>query len=204
MSGDINFEKIKKSSRTSVLISSLGLLLIIGALVYSFFKLNSLQKDISVLSDLRLSLRRDVDSLKQVKDSLSVRLTVSNAINLSDKNVSKEELEKNISDSTAGYVPRIYIHINNEGQRADARKTGMILQKHGFIVPGIEYVGNKSPNQNQIRYFRKTAQEENDISQITGYLEKSGIRLEKRLIKINNLDQIKPRQYEIWFAPDYK
>ena len=52
---DIN--KLEKSSKTSLVISSLGLLLIIGALIYSFIKLSSLQNEITILDGKKNSLK---------------------------------------------------------------------------------------------------------------------------------------------------
>lgn len=198
---DIN--KLEKSSKTSLVISSLGLLLIIGALIYSFIKLSSLQNEITILDGKKNSLKTEIDSLSKLKDTLQTRLTISNTANLSEGIIDKEELEQNLTDTTASVAPRIYLHIKNESQRRKAKEVGMMLQKNGYVVPGIENVGNRSPQVTQLRYFTNSKQEQEDLKQILGLFNKSSVRVVEQFVRSNQRIKIRPRHYEIWFGSDF-
>ena len=51
---------------------------------------------------------------------------------------------------------RVYIQIGDEDQRARATEVVRLLQKRGYIVPGIENVGSKAriPNRSELRHYQ--------------------------------------------------
>ena len=95
--------------------------------------------------------------------------------------------------------PRIYMHVQGNTEKDAARAVEELLEKKDWIVPGIQRVGQKSPNSSQLRYFKKAeksmAEEIHDslknadydisLSYISGYEESKAIR---------------PMHFEIWFA----
>lgn len=54
-------------------------------------------------------------------------------------------------------VPRLFIHIGNESQRADMKKLQDIVRQLGFAIPGIELIKNPEalPVNPNVRYFNE-------------------------------------------------
>lgn len=200
MKDDLDLTKIEKTSKTSVIVSAIGLIVIIAALIYSFVKLQDLQHETNKLSDVRDNLKTEIDSLQKMKDTLSARLTVSSTANLVERQVDKESIEQNLTEQTAVAAPRVYIHISNTSQNIPAKKMAMILQKNGFVVPGIENVGRKAPQVTQLRYFNNSDQEKKDVKYILALLNKQGQRIDEQFVRLTGQRTIRPRHYEIWFG----
>lgn len=98
--------------------------------------------------------------------------------------------------------PRVYIHISNENQRSSARAIEKILESdktNGFIVPGIENVGAKSPDITEIRYFR--SEDSSEATKVMNILRQNGIK-NVRMLSLNGSSKIRPKHLEIWFAAD--
>lgn len=200
MSDNLDLNQIEKTSRKSVMVSGLGLIVIIAALIYSFIKLQDLQQETEKLSDIKENLKSEIDSLQKMKDTLSARLTVSNTANLVEKQIDKESIEQNLTEQTAIAAPRVYIHISNTSQNSPAKKIAMILQKNGFVVPGIENVGNRSPQVTQVRYFNSSNQELKDVKYISSLILKQNLRVDEQLVRLTGQRKVRPRHYEIWFG----
>lgn len=203
MNDNLDLNQIEKTSKKSVMVSGLGLIVIIAALIYSFIKLGDLQKETENLSEVKENLKTEIDSLQKLKDTLSARLMVSNSANLVERQVDKVSIEQNLTDITAVAAPRVYIHISNRSQNSIAKRVATILQKNGFVVPGIENVGNKSPQVTQVRYFNNSEQEKKDVKYILGLFKKQDIRVDEQLVSLTGQSKVRPRHYEIWFGIDY-
>jgi hypothetical protein len=95
--------------------------------------------------------------------------------------------------------PRIYLHVVGDVERTAAKIVESILEKNGWVVPGIERVGEKSPNKSQLRYFRNS--EESMAKEIHDALSKAGYEISLSYIKgYENSTAIRPMHFEIWFA----
>lgn len=97
------------------------------------------------------------------------------------------------------FLPRIYIHIRSNEDRERARAVGERLKELDYVVPGIERLVEKGPDKSQLRYFRKT--EEEQANRILEILREIGIDLDLRYIPGHeDSDEIRPGHFEIWFA----
>jgi hypothetical protein len=115
----------------------------------------------------------------------------------------KKAIERLIppAPSDARNLPRIYLHIGDESQRPRARRIAGQLKQAGYLVPGIENVGERRmPSSTEVRYYEALTDAEKDEAQkIIGLLQGWGIKAEDQEFKLYT----KPWQYEIWFGSDF-
>lgn len=96
-------------------------------------------------------------------------------------------------------IPRIYVHVEGDEERESARGVVRLLETEQFVVPGVQRVGSKSPKVSQLRYFKKS--EEDDAERILQILNKAGY--EASLAYIGGYEDskaLKPMHFELWFA----
>lgn len=98
-------------------------------------------------------------------------------------------------------LTRVYLQIGNESQRGKAKEIATKLKQAGYLVPGIENVGEQAPNgPTEIRYFARTDAEREEANKIVNLLKDWGINTKNAPIRIAT----KPWQYEIWFSSDWR
>lgn len=117
----------------------------------------------------------------------------------------KQYVESNIDqgDGEKKIAARVYIQIGDEDQRARAWEVVRLLQKRGYIVPGIENVGSKAriPARSQLRYYQTDSVAEADIKDIISVLR--GIGVEIQTPPPITSGNVRPRHYELWFGKDF-
>lgn len=102
--------------------------------------------------------------------------------------------------SVAKNLTRIYLHIGDESQRPRARRIAGQLRQAGYLVPGIENVGERGMrNPTQVSYYARTDAEKDEAQKIIGLLQGWGIKAQNRPITVTS----RPWQYEIWFGSDF-
>ncbi len=114
----------------------------------------------------------------------------------------KQVIEQLVRDdpSLTRNLTRIYLHIGDESQRPRARRIAGQLKQAGYLVPGIENVGERVRlSSTQVRYFARTDAEKDEAQKIIALLQGWGIKAEDLPIKVAT----KPWQYEIWFGSDF-
>ncbi|MEO5880789.1 MAG: TIR domain-containing protein [Caldimonas sp.] len=96
---------------------------------------------------------------------------------------------------------RLYLHIAQESDRAAARATVPVLQKQGFIVPGIELV-KEAPRISDVRYFRREDEAAAGIA--ARALQNVGLRtIQPKFIGgYETSAELRPCHYEAWFSAD--
>jgi hypothetical protein len=94
--------------------------------------------------------------------------------------------------------PRVYIHIADNAQRDIAVRARDALRDAGQLVPGIERVGAKAPNETELRYFLPS--EEILAETISKELAAVGIEAPARFISGFEDANIRPHHFELWFA----
>lgn len=103
--------------------------------------------------------------------------------------------------SIARNLTRIYLHISDEKQRPRARLIAKQLKQAGYLVPGIEDVGERGRRiPTQVRYYARTEAERDEAQKIIDLLQGWGIQAQNQPIR----DASRPWQYEIWFGSDFK
>lgn len=99
----------------------------------------------------------------------------------------------------ATLLPRVYIHIQREEQRAKAKEVATSLQKQGYLAPGIERVRVNRLEQTVVRYFREA--EKDEAAQIAKILQGLGIKAAPQYIRgSEDSTKMRPRHYEVWFS----
>lgn len=97
---------------------------------------------------------------------------------------------------------RFYIHIADESQLAPARQLAAFLKKEGYVVPGIEKVGPKGVQGNELRYFRESDPGFPSPQQIEALLNRANAgQWNRRYVAgFEQSAKIPPGQFELWFA----
>lgn len=105
---------------------------------------------------------------------------------------------------SAQLTPVIYIHVAREDQRLKAKQIQQALAFAGYQVPGIEYVGAKSPNQSQLRYFIRTDYGP-ALEKILSQLRSMGLDVNDQFIKMasGKPQALRPNQFELWIGQSY-
>lgn len=120
-----------------------------------------------------------------------------------------EEIEQKesplVSSAQVSIIPRAYLHISNEGQRAQARALQTVLQNENFDVPGIENVGKKGdryiPVNTEVRYYR--SEEFADAVRLLNIVKSKAPELSTGAIPVKvpgNGRGTRPGHFEIWFS----
>jgi len=103
---------------------------------------------------------------------------------------------------TKSLPPRLYIHIGDESQRALAMQAKDALTAKGYVVPGIDNVGSKSPGVNELRFFRKDdpgMPAPKDLVAILNDATREQWK-ESYTSGYENSANIRPGHFEIWFG----
>jgi hypothetical protein len=114
----------------------------------------------------------------------------------------KQAIEQLIqaAPSVARNLTRIYLHIGDESQRPRARRIAGELKQAGYLVPGIENVGERRrPRSTEVRYYARTDAEKDGAQKIITLLQGWGIKAKNERTDVAT----KPWQYEIWFGSDF-
>lgn len=103
------------------------------------------------------------------------------------------------AEARAASQPRIYLHIQDELNREIAQKVGEELRHNSFSVPSIEFLVDGGPQSSQLRYFRKS--EEEQAEHIVEILKSTDVDVKIQYIGgYENSTIIQPQHYELWFA----
>ncbi len=162
-------------------------------------------------------LDTEIEQSKAQKKQLEVQIAslekqkaesekLANAVSSALYAANPKQLQKTIDDSLnsnpeAGVHPRIFIHIRSAAQRPAVRQVADTLRQQGYIVPGIQILVETGPDETQVRYFH--AADESDAQMILGQLAAAGVKnVAAKPNFIAGHDDIRQRQYEIWFAPN--
>jgi hypothetical protein len=105
----------------------------------------------------------------------------------------------NANPTVAAILPRIFLHVRETSQREDASRIAAKLQAAGFVVPGIQILVQEGPKDTQVRYFHDSDKAE--AQKIADDLVASGVK-DAKSVETGGYPSIRPRQYEIWFAPN--
>lgn len=207
-------EKLGKSSRNAGIASLLGAFIVLASLAYSGYKLQHLQETVSakeqelaekqsqatILDSQIAQKKAEVDALQRTISAVGLQ---SEQAGQQVQQAFRAEIAKR--PETAQLLPRVWLHIRDESQRARAKSVAEALLSAGFAVPGIEMVGNKAPNKSQVRYFEKNDQVTKDCDGIVAVAAKMNIALEKEYIPPSaDLVAIQARHYEIFFGADFQ
>lgn len=212
----IDMAKLKSIRKLAQTVAVISLLLFIGLISYSAYQLYQINQRVAeaeqrekALDDVIKEKEKSAEAKQKEIDDLDSKIRAMNDIlsNVRDKapTLAQDAVKQTIESDPrrASILPRIYLHIIDESQRKRAKDIGSVLQKNGYIVPSIEYVGQRIPNfpRTQLRYFNKDEQELKDVNDILQILKNESVKIIDRPIEPSN--NIRPRHYEIWFGADF-
>lgn len=140
-------------------------------------------------------------TLTQAKDTINTQ--VGNLSNLTVPMAGKGASPVSVAPSM-----RVYIHIAEDDQRTAAKKFGDALAQFSLgdvrpLVPGVELVA-RSPSRSVLRCFR--AEEcrtdgERLVKVANSILQRPSLVLEDLSARYGKSTDIRPRHFEVWFAP---
>jgi hypothetical protein len=104
--------------------------------------------------------------------------------------------------SAAALLPRVYIQIVNENDRAFAKQVAARLTEAGVLIIGIQYVSAAvSLQQSDVRYYRTADQPE--AQKILDVIKAAGanpVTPPKYLKGYEDSTRVRPNHYEVWLA----
>lgn len=219
----IDEHKLDRLQSTARLLA-IGVLLVFVALIgYSGYRLRGIQKQIeastATLDEQRIKLRKQEEALAEgrrrkaelegeiaeVEQRLAAMRELSSRIAQENPALVRRAAEEAIvaNPATAASLPRVFPQIRREAQRAGAREIARKLETAGFLVPGIENVGDKSPRRSQVRYFRQNEEGRKDVRELVDLLRQAGVTAEATFVEGYEESIQARRQYEIWFGDDF-
>ncbi|HEV1993274.1 MAG TPA: hypothetical protein VGR03_02985 [Candidatus Acidoferrum sp.] len=162
-----------------------------------------LDSEIERLNTQRAQLQNQIADLqKQKAEADKLGSAVASALYASNPKQAQKTIEDSLnSNPEASVHPRIFIHIRSASQRPAARLVADDFRQNGYVVPGIQILVEAGPDETQARYFH--AADESEAQKILGQLSASGVKnVAAKPNFIAGHDDIRQRQYEIWFAPN--
>ena len=216
----LNLKRLEKMQQALQYVAALVALVFICFITYGYIKLKNIKQEISSSRKTLEHQRKDIERNQLKIDSqnnyiksqrgslLGFEQTIQSitAKNPEQQAEIKKTLEKNIEQNSVGklILPRVYIQIVREDQRAHAAEIVKQLRANGFIMPGIENLANKArlPATSEIRYYESTSVAQQDVDHIASTLQGLSVKLAKPQIVRNN-GSVRSRHYEIWFGMDF-
>lgn len=215
----LNLRRLESIMRLLQYGAAVVLVVFVALIALSWFQLRGIKLDIAAkqgeLARIQTELRSTETALREKQEqykSLDKRFNiVDNALDkLSEDKEGAEKtqsaLEKAVAENgdKSQLPPRIYIQIAREDQRAKADKLAHGLQAKGYLVPGIENVGDKATPTSEVRYCKSDSDHwKKDLDDIAGFLKSSAATLESKQMSDALCSKVPPRQYEIWFGQDF-
>ena len=214
----LDLNKLELVQRWSQYAAVLVLVIFVALFVAGTIMLNNLYARISrgqeTLDKQTQQIEANDLKIKAQEDKINIRDTTIQALldpaakplDAKQADEVKQIVEANI-DRSGGekkIAARVYIQIGDEDQRARATEVVRLLQKRGYIVPGIENVGSKAriPARSQLRYYQTDSAAEADIKDIVSALRAIGIAIQ--LPPPITSSNVRPRHYELWFGKDFQ
>lgn len=101
--------------------------------------------------------------------------------------------------AAAQLLPRVYLHIVSQADRAAADQVAKQLGAAGFIVVSTEYVPAAATLRvSDVRYYKKA--EQAGAERIAAVLKELGVQLRLNYLNLENNTRVRPNHFEVWFA----
>jgi hypothetical protein len=206
----LNLRKLENIQRLFQYGAVLVFLVFLGLITFSYFQWRKIERQIA---GQRETLKQQEQLMKQNQEKIEAQslvlaaLAKANADAPAKTTAQQEEKQQRIElsipkDINARLVPaRVYFQIQREDQRRHASEVARQLQDNGYLVPGIENVGQKASGPTQLRFCASDEAARQDLDQITNLLLKLSIRVKQQ--SISKCGNIRPRHYEVWFGDDF-
>jgi hypothetical protein len=202
--------KLGRRSQLAGMLSLLGAVLIVGALLASYSELRALETrkatlaaEVAKLEAQKVGLRKDNATLYDVINKASIKLAT--GATPAASNAAAATLLIGAPPS-AGDMPvrRVYFQARATNQQPLFRRCADNLLKAGYRVPKLELVPQTGPAVSTVRYFRPTERDE-ALKVVEDLGDCAGTQF--AVVQIGGYEQsplVKPHQFEVWFAKDLK
>jgi Tfp pilus assembly protein PilE len=211
-------KKLRSIQRVSQVIAALSIVAFFALIAYSAYKLYSINRQTAEAAEklnavkaeeakLAAEVKSKQNTIAALDDKIKALNNIYGRIANADPELVRQATKEAIdaSPNAAQALPRIYIHIKDQTQRPRARQIANKLQASGFIVPGIEIVGERAPRSTQLRYFREGDDESADVKTILGLLRSENVKVDSDFNQRYAVaNKIRPRHYELWFGDDFR
>lgn len=211
----LNLKRLEKIQRWLQYGALVVLLIFIGLIALSWLELRQIKSEID-LADSQLQVKKNeikelTANLDQLKSDKKGLLEINGALTTVTRSIGqespkqaqrlKQSIEDSLTETNDGrQIPaRVYIHISSEDQRPFALNIAKRLQSNGYIVPGIENVGDKAPPAADLRYFQKDDGTLKEVQDIHDKCSGWGLKLDVPNKPLSG-HGVRPRHYEIWFG----
>ena len=222
----LNLRRLESIQRVLQYASVLVLFVFIALIAVSYFQLNKLydkkaetEKQIELkngeitekdkeLEDKQDRINDTSDKLDRLQKEYLARKEAFDSLKLNEeqKKAVEQKIENNLAqgDNSKQAPGWIYIQIANKNQMKQATDMARQLNNKGFIVPGIENVGNKAPDTSELRTCGKKNDKltTDDLKEITGALKSFQITLDVPKF-LSNCGKVNSRQYELWLGNNF-
>ena len=213
----LNLRSLERIQRFLQYAAVLVLLVFVALIVVSYFKLRGIKAEIAEQQALLIKKKDEITDLEKVLENrkkvieaqggvISVLQRPSLAASEADPKVgarTREAVEDSLPQvNDVKQLPaRIYMQIAREDQRRRAAQIARALQSAGYIVPGIENVREKAPDNSQLRYCGDGKNLPEDLDGIMKALESIPVSVSRQ--PFARCGNIRPRHYEIWLGENY-
>jgi len=210
----LNLRRLERIQRFLQYLTGFVLLIFIVSICVSAWQLWRIRKEIRTQEQTLINNKKLIDSQQKEITGLTTgyttlisgvqELTLSASESNSEQGKKiKDTVERSLAQTGDATLlpPRIYVQIAREEQRKRAAEVARQLQTGGYIVPGIENVREKAPNNSELRYCPKDNSVDEDIAGIIKALKAMSIAISP--VRLPNCGNARTRHYEIWFSEDW-
>jgi len=190
----LNFRRLEKLQRLFGVVALVLLLLVCGAIVAASFKLRSQIAEI----------KSNEEFIERQQRAIVTCVNPATVLNPKQAKEVQQIIESNVPpgrDTERLIAARVYVHIRRNDQLERAGNIARLLRARGYIIPGIENVGDDSPDRTQLRYYQRDAVTNEDLRNMTEILAGAGVSLGEPE-KFESAG-VRPRHYELWFGKDF-
>lgn len=188
--------QMRRAARQATLLTALSGVVVLGALGYSAWQINALDKTLADRRAVAQQLEQDINNKQSQLNDLETRLQEQTA---ALRYLPAPEVKRALEKSASAMRPRVYIQIANDGQRSLAAKAADALKAAGYEVPGVESVGTRAPKTTTVRYFVRSEESRRQAEEVVKVLQGLGVDARAQLLSIPKASA-QPRQIEIWFG----
>jgi hypothetical protein len=219
---------LARRSRRAAFVSLGGFVIVLLALLAGVLEIRNLeerreglQAEIGGLTQERDRLGGEVESLKDTQDSVARKLAANDPATAREVLVAQKSAPVDArppadaalrpsphpgvvpappaSSRTSGSPPgRVFVQIRSREQWAQYDSCTKALRSAGFAVPKPEFLPDRGPGRDEVRYFHEADAEQarRIASVVQGVLGR-----EPATVAIRGYDLVPSRQFELWLAP---
>lgn len=214
----LNLRRLERIQSFLQYAAVLVLLVFVALIVVSYFQLRRIKRDIGEQQAIIEKQKKEIKSneaelAEQERKRIEAQTRLISNLQGSSLAASEADPQKGartketIEDSfpqvnDVKQLPaRIYMQIAREDQRRRAAAIARALQAEGYLVPGIENVRDKAPDNSQLRYCGDGKNLPDDLDNIMKALERISVSVTRQ--PFSRCGNIRPRHYEIWLGENY-